>query len=253
MSGKGEAEEQKPKVPVYIVTFSDMVTLLLTFFVMLLSLANVQDPELFDKGRDSFWQSISQKGLGILFGSRGVPYLGYSKTKYQSANSDEDYEGRSIDARDEQVRRTLRQVCEHMTVVPSQIAGRRTDFSVTEIHFGPGRWSLDASGRRFLVDFCRGIRRKDAGKIYVLGLCRDKLDEKERWLVSARRAKAVADYIEDVFNSRADGEGQYDGIVGMSGWPVYWWGAGDGGDWVVRKSPVYSELEILIAVIRGSV
>jgi len=41
-------EDDKPKVPSYIVTFSDMVTLLLTFFVMLLSLAEVQDPELFN-------------------------------------------------------------------------------------------------------------------------------------------------------------------------------------------------------------
>jgi len=37
-----------------------MVTLLLTFFVMLLSLAEVQDPELFNKGRDSFWNSVKE-------------------------------------------------------------------------------------------------------------------------------------------------------------------------------------------------
>ena len=49
-------EEEGTKVPGYIVTFSDMVTLLLTFFVMLLTLADVQDPELFDKGRDSAYQ-----------------------------------------------------------------------------------------------------------------------------------------------------------------------------------------------------
>ena len=35
-------EEPKTPVPSYIVTYSDMITLLLTFFVMLLSLAKTQ-------------------------------------------------------------------------------------------------------------------------------------------------------------------------------------------------------------------
>ncbi|MHC4291149.1 MAG: flagellar motor protein MotB, partial [Planctomycetota bacterium] len=35
-------EESKTPVPSYIVTYSDMITLLLTFFVMLLSLAETQ-------------------------------------------------------------------------------------------------------------------------------------------------------------------------------------------------------------------
>ena len=61
-------KESSPKVPAYIVTFSDMVTLLLTFFVMLLSLASVQDTELFDRGRGSFVLSIRILGLGLLYG-----------------------------------------------------------------------------------------------------------------------------------------------------------------------------------------
>ena len=60
--------EEKQKVPAYIVTFSDMVTLLLTFFVLLLTLAQVQDPELFNRGRDSFFESIRYCGLGNLLG-----------------------------------------------------------------------------------------------------------------------------------------------------------------------------------------
>ena len=46
-----------------------MVTLLLTFFVLLLTLADVQDPELFMQGRDSFWESIRYCGLGALLGA----------------------------------------------------------------------------------------------------------------------------------------------------------------------------------------
>ena len=44
------SEEGKLPVPAYIVTFSDMITLLLTFFVLLLSMASEQKEELFTAG-----------------------------------------------------------------------------------------------------------------------------------------------------------------------------------------------------------
>ena len=74
-------KEEKPKVPAYIVTFSDMTTLLLTFFVMLLSLATVQDDEMFHKGRESFSYAIKTFGLGMLAGRKPKPDLGYYKVK----------------------------------------------------------------------------------------------------------------------------------------------------------------------------
>jgi chemotaxis protein MotB len=42
---KEPPKEDKIKVPSYIVTFSDMITLLLTFFVLLLSMASEQVDE----------------------------------------------------------------------------------------------------------------------------------------------------------------------------------------------------------------
>jgi len=254
LSGRAGTEEQGPKVPAYIVTFSDMVTLLLTFFVLLLSMASVQDPELFNKGRDSFWQSIRQQGLGVLFGSSGVPYFGYRKTKHESAASDEEYKGRSIDARMEQVRRVVRELSRDMTVVPSQIVGRRANFAITQIHFQPGRWTLDTAGQKFLAGFCRDLQQTASGKIYVLGLCTDKSDQKQRWLVSARRAKAVAQCITKLLNPQAEtGVENYSFSASIREWPVYWWGAGPGGQWVSGQGAVYRDSQVLIAVIRGGV
>lgn len=254
MSGRARVEEQKPKVPTYIVTFSDMVTLLLTFFVLLLSMASVQDPELFNKGRDSFWQSIRQQGLGVLFGSSGVPYFGYRKTKHGSAASDEEYKGRSIDAKLEQLRRTLRELSRDMTVLPSQIVGSRTNFAITQIYFQPGRWTLDATGQKFLADFCRDLRQAAAGKIYVLGLCTDKSERKQCWLVSAKRAKAVAQSITKLLKPQAEtGVENYSFSESNRRWPVYWWGAGPGGQWVSKQGAVDSSSQVLIAVIRGGV
>ena len=69
MKERTAPKEESAKVPAYIVTFSDMVTLLLTFFVLLLTLAQVQDPELFNQGRDSFLESVRYFGLGALLGA----------------------------------------------------------------------------------------------------------------------------------------------------------------------------------------
>ena len=105
-----QSEEQGPKVPGYIVTFSDMVTLLLTFFVMLLTLADVQDPELFDKGRDSFIESIRYVGLGALFGRQHSVNLGSLKNKYSVPEQEETPNNRSIDAGTEELNRIFQQL-----------------------------------------------------------------------------------------------------------------------------------------------
>ena len=75
------------EVPAYIVTFSDMITLLLTFFVMLLSLADVQDPELFNKGRDSFVEAVDSYGLGVMSSSHLAGGFEDLKTRYQVSES----------------------------------------------------------------------------------------------------------------------------------------------------------------------
>ena len=129
---KGEhqvIEESGPDIPAYIVTFSDMVTLLLTFFVMLLSLAKMQDPALFDVGRDSFVRTIRGCGLGMLYGKKPNPDFGKVKTKYFISESDRSYKGRSIDAKEEEIRQIFQKVNRSMTSMPSTIVAQKSNFS----------------------------------------------------------------------------------------------------------------------------
>ena len=248
-------EEGSPKVPAYIVTFSDMVTLLLTFFVMLLSLATVQDEELFHKGRESFMRSIKGLGLGMLYGIKARPNFGDIKIRYFINRPDKLFEGRSIDAKEEGIRRVFQRVSRSMRAMPSQIVAKRTNFSVTDIYFSPGEAVLNEPAKRFLTKFCldlqgsnfaisrrMGIQQgpgSEAVRLYVLGLARDEATEKEQWILSARRAQAVADFLQ--------------GILPLeSKWPVYSWGAGPGGDWVSQDSPISEQSQILIAVLRAN-
>ena len=231
------AAEEAPKVPGYIVTFSDMVTLLLTFFVLLLTLAEVQDPELFNKGRDSFIESVRMLGLGMLPGKKQRPDFGYVKNRYFISEPQEALVVRTIDAKEEEVRRIFNKLTESAKAMPSAIAAKVVDFSVTEIHFAPGQARLDEQGRNFLTDFCQNLQsspRTGRSKLYVLGLAPEQAPRKEQYVVSARRAHAVADVLASNLQ-----------------WPVYSWGAGPGGAWAGADGSASDKTHILIAVLRG--
>ena len=235
-------ETKGPKVPAYIVTFSDMVTLLLTFFVMLLSLASVRDPELFYKGRGAFLQSMKELGLGMLYNRKRGPDFGSVKIKYFIDTPDKRFPGRSIDAKEEEIRRVFNDVRRSMKTLPSQIVAKKTNFSITNIRFPPGGATLNEPAKRFLTEFSL-LLQQDSGskpiKLYVLGLAGDEATEKQQWILSARRAKVVADFLQGTLSS-------------ASNWPVYSWGAGPGGDWVGQDSPISRRSQILIAVLRAS-
>jgi len=234
--------EDNPKVPAYIVTFSDMVTLLLTFFVMLLSLSQVQDEELFHKGRNSFLRSIGKLGLGMLPGRKVRPYFGEVKIKYFISNPDKTFEGRTIDAKREELRRIFQKVNHSMTTMPSKIVAQKSNFAVTNIRFSPVGATLNEAAKGYLTKFCLDLQHSagsEAVKLYVLGLAGDESTEKEQWILSAKRSQAVADFLQEILPSG-------------SKWPIYSWGAGPGGDWVGQDSPISKQLQILIAVLRTS-
>lgn len=247
-------EDGGPKVPGYIVTFSDMVTLLLTFFVMLQTLASTQDPELFNKGRDAFLESMRYIGLGMFLGRKDVAALGHLKNRHYIDDPDELTEKRTIDARAEEIRRILERLKRSTTIVPSRIAAKKANFSVASVHFSPGRYDLDEPAEAFLMGFCRDLQL-DKGKepvdLYVLGLASDGKDEKEQWLLSARRAGVVADFLWNALSTYGAGKTRHSLAGGRSKWSVYSWGAGQGGDWVGPNSPISRHSQILIAVLRA--
>ena len=234
-------KESKPKVPAYIVTFSDMVTLLLTFFVMLLTLAQVQDEGLFHSGRDSFVKSLGKLGLGILPGKNVTPDLGKVKIKFFISDPDKAFEGRTIDAKEEELRRIFQKLSRSMTTIRSKIVGERSNFSVTDIRFQPGSAALNKPAKKFLTKFCLDLQQAGSGdvKLYVVGLASAEATEEEQWIVSARRAQAVADFLQETLPSGTK-------------WPIYSWGAGPGGEWVQQDSPISSESQILIGILRGN-
>jgi chemotaxis protein MotB len=236
------APKSSAKVPAYIVTFSDMVTLLLTFFVMLLSLAQMQDPELFHLGRYAFMRQINSAGLGILLGKKMTLDFGETKVKYFISDPDKDFVVRTIDAKQEKAHRLFKKVAQIMETKRSQIVAKKNNFSVTSISFSPGESQLDEPSKTFLTQFAVNLQQNTGSeeiKLYVLGLARDEQTEKKQWILSAKRAQTVADFLNDILPSQLQ-------------CPVYSWGAGPGGEWITRNSPVSKQSQILIAVLRAN-
>jgi outer membrane protein OmpA-like peptidoglycan-associated protein len=223
-----------------------MTTLLLTFFVMLLTLAQEQDSGYtgigqYTEARASFSRAISSLGLGIIYSEKQGPDFGNIKPKYDINNPDSQFAGRTIDAKEEDIRRIFQKLSRSMKTTPSHIVGERTNFSVTDIRFPPGDVTLNEPAKMFLTKFSSDLQQdpdSKFAKLYVLGLAGDESTEKGRWILSARRAQVAADFLQDLLPSRAN-------------WPVYSWGAGPGGDWVSRHSPISGQSQILIAVLRS--
>jgi outer membrane protein OmpA-like peptidoglycan-associated protein len=250
-------ESKGSKVPAYIVTFSDMVTLLLTFFVMLLSLAKIQDPELFNKGRDSFWKSIKNCGLGMLLGKRSSIDFDQIKRVYFIEDPNNESKTRGIDEQRKKLRQAFERISRSMKTLPSQIVAEKANFMVTNIRFSQGEAILDESAKKFLMEFCSSLQaRPSAGRggiLYVLGLgdntfggssrgpqeslVKQQATEKEQWILSAKRAQAVAEFLKAILSA-------------SGGWHVYSWGAGSGGRWVGTDSPISRQSQILIAVLQ---
>ena len=247
-------QEGKQKVPAYIVTFSDMVTLLLTFFVLLLTLAQVQDPELFNQGRDSFIESIHYYGLGNLLGNKPSIDLGAEKIKYRTTDP-EMSEDRTIDEYRERLRRIFEHLSQTMTTLPSQLVGHRLDFSITNVRFESGRANLSDAAIQSLSKYCVDLRQNltaETCTLHVLGLAGDEATEKRQWILSARRAQAVAQFLQEQLARGIPGRAGGPTEANSSDWHILWWGAGPGGNWAGQDRPDPGQSQILIAVLKSS-
>lgn len=240
MAKKKKKEEGGPKAPAYIVTFSDMVTLLLTFFVMLLTLANEQDPELVNYGRASFVDAIDTLGLGHLKGFKQKTEFGNVQPKYSIEKKDKNPKQPVTDVDKMEIRKRFEKVKDNFKTLPSLIISNNTTFSLAEIYFEQGSSELDEEDLSFIEEFCSNLKSglaEDVKGLYVLGVANDVFMASRQMTVSAERAGNVAQAIKRELG--ADSKLR-----------IYSWGAGDGGQWVSENSMLSERSQILIGIMR---
>jgi len=237
-------EEPTPGVPIWIITFSDMTTNLLTFFVLLLSMGHMRDDTLFDEGKRisvAFLESVK-----VGFGIQSVTEFDQSKIKY-NIDQPERPEGITKDAREEQRKRLFQTLQRSMQTQPSQLKGDRVEFSVASVRFLPGQAVLDEGSEQWLSRFCLNVRQNlepANNMLYVVGLPEHGVAESQAQMLAARRARVAADFLRQNLSSPS---GQN---AGAAGWRVFWWGAGPGASWAGQDSTLPGQPQILIAAIK---
>jgi outer membrane protein OmpA-like peptidoglycan-associated protein len=241
-------EEKGESAPLWMVSFADMISLLMAFFLMLLTMANEKSGLLCNEGTGLFSDSLygfrrSMGGFGIrgLYGAadQGLA-LDSLKVYYPISDGNDPGVTRTVDARQERTRRVFRQLESRSRTYQSQIQGRRPDFFVLPIAFAQGQSALNPSVVQSLSAFAgdlKGFAPVDQLNVYVVGLAPDVADARQQWLVSARRAQAVADFLQEHLPSGTSCR-------------IFSWGAAQGGDWVKKVSPISQGSHIAIALLK---
>jgi len=242
---------KKPKdegnsVPTWIVSFSDMVTLLLAFFVLLQSFASVRDPELFFVGQGSFKQAIASFGLPAwLFGQQDAPKHDNAKVRHPTDEGPEDQpEERVVDAEAEKIRQMFAKLQSEIETEVASLSRHTLRVEAAPITFAAGQADLNDEAKAYLRQFASDLRQAVQARpisLYVIGLAADVPDGRGRWYASARRAEAAQRYLEALLSETG------------SQCSVISWGAGDGGNWCRQHGLVPEKTSIAIAVVEESV
>jgi hypothetical protein len=216
-------KEQGEKVPIWIVSFADMITLLLSFFVMLQTMAHSRDGTLFGVAQDSFRRTIA--GLGIpdlILGKPAVTNFDYRKLKYPTEESPEPNQppGRIIDAEDEDIRLSFARMRKQMESSSGDLSERLVQVIQTPIRFDGPSYVLNARSRQYVQDLSADLRQGLAGRrvrIYVIGAAHDGAAGKDRWLLAASRAGQVEECLRAALAAE----------LKKGDWELYCLGAGD--------------------------
>ena len=231
-------EDHGSKTPAWLVSFTDMITLLLAFFVMLQALAQAQDPELYHQGRGAFRRAVV--GLGIpdlLFGKQRKIVGPDQKRRYATEDDEDGVEGRVIDPGDQEIRQVFAELKKTLETRTSNAAPKLIGTFITPIRFEPSGVSLDEPARRYLAQLAGNLEQsvhRDAVKIRVVGLAPDQPAGKGRWILSARRAAVVEDFLRDALSE----------AVASRSWTLQSWGAGTRQSGAVKRAS-YIQITVL--------
>ncbi|HET6427278.1 MAG TPA: flagellar motor protein MotB [Phycisphaerae bacterium] len=226
MKDKPAQTADTQEVPVWIVSFSDMVTLLLAFFVLLQAFAKIRDPELFFQGQGSFRKALKNFGLPAwMLGRENRPAREYAAVRYTTEPA-EDVKPKNdlIDGEMERIQEVFARLKRAMDVQATDPTDRLVGVMTPDLRFAGGRAELDEASRAVLRRYALDLQAGDGPgrrRVVVVGLADGSGPSAETWRLSALRAQVVAEFL--------SGELGADGRSGR--WRIESWGTGTGERW----------------------
>ncbi|MFA6132731.1 MAG: flagellar motor protein MotB [Phycisphaerae bacterium] len=214
MARKPQQEEAGEKAPLWIISFADMITLLMSFFVMLQTLAKDQDATLLGASRDSFKRAISGFGIpDLLFGEQTGNKEDYLKLKYPTEEADEEPNkpSRIIDADDEKIRQLFLQIRKDMETRTSNASEKLVNMTPTPIRFESGGEELTAADKEFLRNLAGGMAGElnpQVHRICVSMSAEEGTPRSAQWMSAARRARGVAEQLRKYLQQARPGKWQ---------------------------------------------
>jgi len=200
MIGVRKREETKKGAPAYIVSFSALMTIMLTFFILMCTMANEQEAGLLAAGTGSFIHNINAFGLpGLLPGHRTTVDLGEGRPQFAVPRSEvEQTQGTDADLL---YRRVIALEPVRLARALAQYFNEEEELRFPlDVHFEPGSARLTPQDRKTLWPLVRRLRmvpyylRVDA---YVSDNFLFNQEHENAWELSAARAAAVVQYFRE--------------------------------------------------------
>jgi len=189
-------EFSKPKVPAYLVSFGDMMTILLTFFILLCTYATTKTSGFVSDGVGSFRQAIQELGMpAFLMSDRQIVKLQQDRIKYRSKEredeGDRDQDTRRISDEREQFRIAR--------VTPLKIGEELT--IELSLRFRPGTAELPA-GHEETLRAISGIVATSGRRVEVRGYAdRERLEPMDRLRLAMRRAATIVAQLQNEYGA----------------------------------------------------
>lgn len=191
-------EETRREVPSYMMSFGDMMTLLLTFFIMLCTMAREQSAGLVSAGTGSFVAAINA------FGLPGMMPSGKNPLTFQAERPKFPIPGKGSDA-PKGFRGYRKPIPLRPDGVPQSVVEYlKNGYRVTipcDVRFQGQGTALTASDREFLEELCE-LMHNAAFRIQIEGHVSAKFPPTPQyptsWHLAAARAAAVAEYMHRV-------------------------------------------------------
>ena len=117
---KRRLQELTPGVPLWILSFGDMITNLLACFVMLLAFTTT-DRAMFQAGQGAFKSSISNFGLPNWLLGRKEPTYDFRSPRYPSQEQDEPSGLRLIDPEEDKIREAFNQLLQQVDTASADV------------------------------------------------------------------------------------------------------------------------------------